>query len=306
MRLQKSFGKAIRTALLLTVSTLSLAGVASAQDKPHWDTWGDSQPLNQQFHDVCTSPSTMATNQILIEQENITREALTQLKTSSTAHSLLMEQGDDICISPADVPVQVDHNGFIQHTSDQARENSKTRAVMAMADRLINTDLTTRGYPSSKFAQNFGADDHFRRAVQLTFLAEIFHEMKENGNAKPLNRAMQSRYGQVFRDFTTHNQSAIDHGTAHMSAIQTYFKTYYSPPRYSYGYGHGHYHGQPDDDGIFSDNTQTGGKYADLFGMGYRPNKGNIFQSMSQDGFSLQYFMQNTRQNQTFHYQKRP
>ncbi len=307
MRLQKSFGKAIRTALLLTVSTLSLAGVASAQDKPHWDTWGDSQPLNQQFHDVCNGQqSNVANNHVQIQQQNILREATSEIRASNTAFGFFMIQGDDICLSPADVPISVDHNGFLQNTGPEARENTKTTTIMAIADKLVDKDLDMRGYPASKFAHSYGVEDHFRRAVQLSRLAEIFYELKDSGNEKPLQRAMNSRYGQVFRNFSSHVQSDVENGQAHMNAIKAYFKSYYKPRGSNY-YGHWHGQSQPLESGsIFADDTEYGSKYTDLYGMGNRAGKSNIFQSMGSRGFNLQHFLPPAPQNQSFHYPRRP
>ncbi|MBL1148252.1 MAG: hypothetical protein HND56_01455 [Pseudomonadota bacterium] len=290
--------KIFRTTLLAGVSALTLgAGAANAQNI-HFD---DSQYTNltNTFQDICVPQTNLSSqNSVTMVQQQTAEQALFALRSSRMAATFLDEQGDEVCLSGYDVPVQVDRGGMPLIPGERIQKNQIAQTALLMVDKLVNGDLNLRGYPESGNWRPQTVDDHFRMAVRIAMTAEILQEMKDSGYPDAYNAATQSRYGSVFRAFGSGENSlgnnAYD-GTAHVRAIREYFRSHYRTPRM----GHYSEYGGIRGESIYG-NTQSAPQASlqSLYGMGERPDKPNIFEaSFLETGFNLHYFLQAAPRN---------
>jgi len=293
--------KIFRTTLLAGVSALTLgAGVANAQNI-HFDE-SRMQDLTTQFQDICVPQSNItATSPVTMIQQQTAEKALLALRSSQMAATFLREQGDDICLSGYDVPVQVDHGGLPIIPGERIQKNQVAQTVLLMVDRLVNGDLNLRGYPENSHFRPQTLDDHFRMAVRVSMTAEILHEMKNSGYPDAYNKAIQSRYGSAFKIFYSASADAsgsgVYDGTAHVRAMREYFRNNYRMPRLGNYSEYGGVRGES----IYGNNhsaPQT--SLQSLYGMGERPGKPNIFDaSFMPSGLNLHYFLQDTPRHNT-------
>lgn len=290
--------KIFRTTLLAGVSALTLGAGAVQAQNIHFD---DSRftDLSTQFQDVCVPQSNLsAQSPVTMAQQQTAEQALFALRSSPMASTFLNEQGEDVCLSGYDIPVQVDRGGLPIIPGERIQKNQIAQTALLMVDKLVNGDLNLRGYPESGHWQPRTVDDHFRMAVRLAMTAEILQEMKNGGSPDAFNAATQSRYGSVFRAFGNSdnglNSNAYD-GTAHVRAIREYFRSHYRTPRLGSYSNYGGVRGES----IYG-NTQPAPQASlqSLYGMGERPDKPNIFQStFMETGFNLHYFLQAAPRN---------
>lgn len=290
--------KIFRTTLLAGVSALTLgAGAANAQNI-HFD---DSRytDLTTAFQDICVPQNNLsAQSPVTMVQQQTAEQALFTLRSSPMATTFLDEQGDAVCLSGYDIPVQVDRGGLPIVPGERIQKNQIAQTALLMVDKLVNGDLNLRGYPETGNWRPRTVDDHFRMAVRIAMTAEILQEMKNSGYPDAFNAAAQSRYGSVFRAFgngeNNLNSNAHD-GTAHVRAIREYFRSHYRTPRT----GHYSEYGGVRGESIYG-NTHAAptASLQSLYGMGERPNKPNIFQStFMETGFNLHYFLQAAPRN---------
>ncbi|TNE27299.1 MAG: hypothetical protein EP349_09300 [Alphaproteobacteria bacterium] len=285
--------KIFRTTLLAGVSALTLgAGAANAQNI-HFDE-SRLTDLTTTFQDICVPQTNLsAQNSVTMVQQQTAEQALFALRSSRMATTFLDEQGDEVCLSGYDVPVQVDRGGMPIIPGERIQKNQIAQTALLMVDKLVNGDLNLRGYPESGNWRPRTVDDHFRMAVRIAMTAEILQEMKDGGYPDAFNAATQSRYGNVFKAFgngeNNLGSNAYD-GTAHVRAIREYFRSHYRTPHL----GHYSEFGGIRGENIYG-NTQPAPQASlkSLYGMGERPDKPNIFQAtFLETGFNLHYFLQ--------------
>ncbi len=292
--LKKQFRKTLLASVSAAGIGLASAGAVSAQNL-HFDDYNTS--LHTQFHEVCAPQrGGLPSSAITQMQQETADEALFQLRSSATAQTFLEEQGEAVCLSGYDIPVTLDRSGYPVTPGERAQKNNVAQTVLLMADRLVNEDLSFRGYSAMpNDLRPRSPEDHFRLAVRLAMTAEILHELKEAGYPDALNAASRSRYGRVFQSMAAHDDHAVYDGTAHVRAIREYFRNYYRAPQPGFG-GHSGIRNES----IYGTPSVTQSPQH-LYGIGERPGKPNIFQATTfESGFSLHYFLQAAPRNNIY------